>query len=190
MAETMRVGFIGPSQNIDEFRHAASLLGDLESDFIVYLGIDNPQPSADKNKFSPENLAEIALRGNAKKIRAVSAQYRETHLWTRIHRVPPPPAQSIEMVDDRIVVFLYNKAHLDEDDVFNASLVVYGNAPKLLLNKFGHRLFFSPGPLSLGRIGLLSTQDDGPCTLQALDMNARVINSETLQGRVAKISVS
>ena len=187
----MRVGFVGPSPSTKEFSEAAELLlSKLEVDYIVYLGIDDPSDMNQDPPLTLDEIAAIAKIGSAEEIRVVSAQYKERKRRNRIHRIPDPPARSIEMVDDRIVLFLYNKAHLDEDDVFNATLIVYGNAPKLLLNKFGHRIFFCPGPLSKGHVGLLSTEEDGPCTLQVLDMNANVLMSETLQGRVAKMSVS
>jgi len=43
-----------------------------------------------------------------------------------VRRLPPPPARAIEMIDDRVVLLVHDKAVLDEEDIANAHLIVYG----------------------------------------------------------------
>ena len=66
----------------------------------------------------------------------------------------------MEMLDDRIVLIVRNKSTIGEEDVINSNVVVYGDAKALMFKRFGHRCFFSPGPLDLGHVGLLDDRSE------------------------------
>src|SRR5262249_6252083 len=59
--------------------------------------------------------------------------------------LPPPPSRAVEMLDDRIVLMVYDKAVLDEEDVANATAIVWGNAQEAQLRPIGPRGFVTPG---------------------------------------------
>ena len=188
----MRLGVVGPSQDPTEFGLAIDLLlGRFEADVVIYVGQESPVTTLDLNDDDVlKKVSDIALQGDASAIRQIAKEFKRSQNLARVQRLPKAPARALEMIDDRIVIFVYNKADLDEDDVFNSNLVVYGSAEHHELHRFGPRLFFSPGPLAGGRLGLISTPGDGRCTLELLDMDGQVHMTETVQGRAAKMSVS
>jgi hypothetical protein len=59
-----------------------------------------------------------------------------------------------------VVVFVYDKGMLDEDDIAAAQLLVFGKAREPLIRRVGARVFLAPGPIGCltGGAALL---DDG-----------------------------
>ncbi len=112
-------------------------------------------------------------------------------ILAKLRVVPRPPARSVEMVADRVVLVVHRKSDINEEDLINASVVVYGNGPELQFKRFGPRCFFSPGPLEQGKIGLLEeSSDDGGVVLQAFELDGTMLWSEPVHGRGAKVMVS
>jgi hypothetical protein len=62
--------------------------------------------------------------------------------------LPPPPSRAVEMFDDRVVLMVYDKGVLDEDDVANATAIVWGNAVDAVLKPIGPRAFLTPGAVT------------------------------------------
>ena len=56
-----------------------------------------------------------------------------------------PPARAVEMFHDRVVLMVFDKSVLDEDDVANATVIVWGHAPEAQLKPIGPRAFLTPG---------------------------------------------
>jgi hypothetical protein len=49
------------------------------------------------------------------------------------------------MFDDRVVLMVYDKGVLDEEDVANATAIVWGNSQEPQLKAIGPRAFLAPG---------------------------------------------
>jgi hypothetical protein len=94
------------------------------------------------------------------------------------------------MLGDRIVLLVHDKAHLDEDDIANANLVVYGRSPAADLKRFGHRYFFTPGPMREGRIGVVDLEDDGRIAVSLYDPGGVPHLREILERRTGKVVVA
>lgn len=199
----MRIGFIGPLHDADvqTLRDAAEfLLGDVEVDQAIYLGEDgaaDAMADAWVRELEGEGegdflarAASVAREGTADDILAFLAADHQVERLGRLRTLPPPPARAVEMVEDRIVLAVHDKAILDEEDIANASVIVYGHGPKLLLKRFGPRYFLTPGPLSEGAIVLLDADEEGKIVAAAYQTTGAPVWQEVLQGKKSKVSVS
>ena len=75
--------------------------------------------------------------------------------------MPKPALRTIEMVGDRVSVLIYDKAQLDEEDIFPAALLVYGKGDACFAKRIGTRWFLSPGKLcASGGICVIEEHDD------------------------------
>lgn len=74
--------------------------------------------------------------------------------------LPSGQSRTIEILDGRVVLFVYDKAMLDEEDISAAQLLVFGRAREPLIKRVGARVFMTPGPIGCptGGAALL---DDG-----------------------------
>ena len=188
----MRLGLLGPAEgNVVGLGRAAELLVDvLKVDRAVYLGNDDGLDAAvaalaqrllegdpsDDAVWS--RAARVALRGSPAEIDAFVAKERARQRLRVLEALPKKGgARTIEMIGDRVAVLLYDKASLDEEDIFAATLLVYGKSPEPLVKKVGNRWFLSPGTIGApgGGIGVLDDggeeiiasvyATDGTCTL-------------------------
>lgn len=196
----MKIGLLGPTDDDDTLREAASfLLGDADADQVVFLG-DGLFLEAALARWA----AELGLEGGAtfldRALRAALAdepraieQFLAEDAGARrivdVRRLPDPPARAVELLDDRIVLFVHDKAVLDEEDIANANLIVYGVAPESQLRKFGRRAFFTPGPLSAGRVGLIESGPEG-FTLSVYDVSGMPVLREALATATTRVMVS
>ena len=94
------------------------------------------------------------------------------------------------MIDDRIVLVVHDKSVLDEEDIANASLVVYGQSKEILLKRFGPRYFFTPGPLRAQKVGVIEREDDGRLAVAAFAPSGTPLWREVLAGKGVKVTVS
>jgi hypothetical protein len=175
----MRIGLIGPAEgNVELLREAAEfLLGDCEVDEAVYLGVDDTVEEvvegwarevmagpASEDAFLSQ-ACDLAIRGEARAIDELLERDRELSRLSALRCLPPPPARAVEVFDDKVVLFVYDKSTLDEDDIANASLVVYGKGRQMALHRFGPRAFYTPGPLRSGCVALIEREPDGSLAL-------------------------
>ncbi|MFW6050993.1 MAG: hypothetical protein ACODAU_07455 [Myxococcota bacterium] len=199
----MRIGVIGPADgHLDVLREAAEfLLGDAGVDQAIYLGMDDAVDQVvqrwsaevmggDGEDAFLDRAAQLALKGTAEDIDALIDADDRRHRLGSLRRLPPPPARAIEMVEDRIVVVVHDKGVLDEEDIANAHVIIYGKSAEPLLKRFGPRCFFTPGPLSDRKVGILEVERDGRTRIGLFEPNGNPVWRETLQGRGAKIMVS
>jgi hypothetical protein len=173
----MRIGLLGPADgNLTLLREAAEfLLRDCGVDQAVYLGADDDavervverwaqqvmgKSSAGEDAFLDEAV-ELAVRGDGASIRALLSRDAQVRRLSALRCLPPPPARAVEVFDDKVVLFVHDKSLLDEEDIANAFLVVYGRGKACALNRFGPRTFFTPGPLKAGRVAILEPAPDG-----------------------------
>ena len=97
---------------------------------------------------------------------------------------------AVEVCDEKVVLFVHDKAHLDEEDIANAFLVVYGRSKALALNRFGPRSFFTPGPLSGKRVAVLEREPDGTLALAMFNPETgEPAGHETLVTRRSRVVV-
>ncbi|MGO8996942.1 MAG: hypothetical protein ACLQVI_26810 [Polyangiaceae bacterium] len=171
----MRLGLLGPAEgNVEGLGRAAELLvNTMRVDRAVYLGNDGAldgavaawahrivegEPSDDA---AWSRAARVAVKGSPAEIDAFVRQERARQRLRILEALAPGgDARTIEMIGDRVAVLLYDKASLDEEDIFAASLLVYGKSPEPLVKKVGNRWFLTPGSIGApgGGIGVL---DDG-----------------------------
>lgn len=212
----MRIGLVGPADvdgaasadasGAQTYAHAAFreavlfLLGDAEADQVVYLGEGAHAERAlaawahelggdDAEECFFRQAAELASSGTADAIEALLARDAELARLRAVRKLPPPPARAVEMLDDRVVLFVHDKAILDEEDIANAHLVVYGRASQAELRRFGRRAFFTPGPLRQGRVGVLEASEEG-VTIALYDTSGAPLWREALAPRATKVTVS
>jgi hypothetical protein len=201
---SVRIGVVGPAaDDVDGLRSAASrLLQDVGADQVIYLGVDDAMDrvvgdwavevmgSKDAAAAFLERAARLALQGTPDAIRSLLEADARLQRLRALRRLPPPPARAVEMIEDRIVIAVHDKAILDEEDIANAHVIVYGKGSKPLIKKFGPRCFFTPGPLSEGHVGVIEVERDGRMAIQLCDVSGKQVWKEHLQGRGPKIMVS
>jgi hypothetical protein len=197
----MRMGFIGPaSEDVSTFeRKVEHLLGELGCARVHYVGDGDVLDAAARARADELGLGDPAgYEGTAFELSRVGdADAIERFLGARAalarldacRALPPPPARTVEMLEDRILVMVFDKAVLDEEDIANADVVVYGRSSAPLLRKIGPRLFFSPGPAALGH-GVATVDESGTVTLTSYGADDGVLAREILGPRGARFSVS
>ncbi len=77
--------------------------------------------------------------------------------------MPSRQSRTIEILDGRVVLFVYDKAILDEEDISAAQLLVFGKAREPVIRRVGARVFLAPGPIGCptGGSALLDDGADG-----------------------------
>lgn len=197
----MRIGLIGPAHDLAVLREAAEfLLGDAEVDQAIYLGEDDAaremarawaaELRGDDNRPFLEVAVDVAASGTSDAIEALLDIDEQVTRLDAIRTLPPAPARAVEMIGDRIVLVIHDKKVLDEEDIANAAVIVYGRSQEMLLKRFGPRYFFTPGPLEQGRVGLIDLEEDGRIAVAAYAPSGEPLWREVLQGRKGKVSVS
>lgn len=171
----MRLGLVGPAEGDTELLREAVefLLGDCGVDEAIYLGPDDTARrvveawaeqlmggDASEDAFLRE-AARLAASGSPEQLEALLARDAEVQRLSSFRCLPPSPARAVEICDDKLVLLVYDKAQLDEDDIANSFLVVYGRSKSWAVNRFGPRTFFTPGPLKEGRVAVLERENDG-----------------------------
>jgi len=200
----MRLGFIGPADTDSAALEAAAklLIIEYEVDQVVYLGEDQAlqdfvathAPSGDREEDAAlleQRVARVAATGSPTDIGDLVRRLRSERYLEKLRVAPSPPTRLMEMLDDRIVLIVRLKASIGEEDVVNSNVVIYGDARELMFKRFGPRCFFSPGPLEGGLLGILDDESEaGGVELKAVDVDGKVIWTEPIQGRGAKVMVA
>jgi hypothetical protein len=154
----MRLGFIGPCRgDLAALRELAELLlFDLDVARAIYLGADDaldraargwPErlgAPADEAAFLTE-AAVLAPEAPAEILEALLERDQKLRRLGDLAALPPPPSRAVEMFDDRVVLMVFEKGVLDEEDVANATTIVWGNSQEAVLKAIGPRVFLTPG---------------------------------------------
>ncbi len=170
----MRIGFLGPCLDLTRLERAADfLLVSEKASRVIYLGDDGAldrcvaswatrlvgDDPTDEGAW--RRAADVALWGGPEKIDAYVDGERKRLSLRSLMSLPERVLRTVEMIGDRVAVITFDKASLDEEDIFAARLVIYGKSPSALVKAIGSRTFLTPGPLGeTGGIMLLAEGDD------------------------------
>ena len=196
----MRIGLVGPGADApNELERALSmLLEDASVRHVLYLGDDDAVDPLIA-KWSGRGLDEdallsqaaaLAVNGSPDEIAALLEADRAARRPLAVRKLPPLPSRAIEMLDRFIVLGVFDKAVLDEDDIASSHIVVYGKSDGPSLRRFGPRSFFTPGPVRGGHVGMLELEPSGHCEVSVARLSGNVILRERLPAPSAKVVVS
>lgn len=200
----MRVGLLGPADGDEEaLRDAIEfLLGDVDVDQAIYLGGDDGIVDAVVDGWARElfgdapaedvfleRAVEAARAGTPAEIRRLLDDERRHRKLARVHKLPPPPARAIEMIAECILIAVHDKKVLDEEDVVNAQLIVYGRSEEAELRRFGSRYFLTPGPLRDGRVVVLEVEPDTSITIALFETSGLPVWRETMARSTSKLHI-
>lgn len=189
----MKLGFVGPANGDAKLLREALefLVSDVAVDQAVYLGLDEvvdevvsgwASEIGGKEAFL-DRVVALAQGGSAKEIDEVLARDAAVTRLDCVRRLPPSPARAVEMIEDRIVTIVYDKGVLDEEDIANSTLLVYGKSKEAALRRFGARYFFTPGPLAGGKIGIVEAEKEGFVVVALFAPSGAPLWREALQSR-------
>ncbi len=200
MTREASIGWIGPTEDSGALRHACQLLLDSGVDQVIYLG-QGAQLQALTQQWAVElgganqpflsRVVDVAERGSPAEIAQLLQSDLALRSLTRLRTLPPPPTRAIEMLSGRIVMAVHDKKVLDEEDIANASIIVFGESTAWLFKRFGPRYFLTPGPLKAGRIAVLEDDGDSHVALVALDANSgEELERQVLHGASSRMTVT
>src|SRR4029079_13686087 len=69
--------------------------------------------------------------------------------------LPAATSRTVEILEGRVAVLLYDKALLDEEDIMPASFLIFGKSRDPIVRQVGSRTFISTGELGTGAAELV-----------------------------------
>jgi hypothetical protein len=199
----VRLGLLGPANGdlASLARTAEFLLNGAKVARAIYLGADDALedtvavwaeslvgPDASDDGVWERALAVVT--GGAEQIDRFLRAERARLRLKSLERLPPQELRTVEMFGDRVAVLIHDKALLDEEDIYSASLLIYGTGETPLVKRIGPRWFLTPGPI--GEMGGAIVLDDSTEELVAsvYDAEGSLACTEVLHlARPAKVSV-
>ena len=192
----MRLGLLGPSQGNSATlgRAAEFVLNVARVDRAVYLGDDGAMDSTvttwatrlvgadptDNGTFT--RAAALALEGDSAQIDRFLVSERARLRLRALESLPRGEGRTIEMVGDRVAVLIHDKAHLDEEDIASANLLVYGKSDEPIVRKIGARWFISPGVMGCPHGGVAVIEDtDDAVVAEIFDDRGQRTRTESLE---------
>ena len=189
----MRLGILGPAQgDLPALARGAQHLMDLaQAERVIYVGNDdaldrvvaswargivgaNPSDAA-----LFDRAAERCARGSADDIDEFVAKERALRRL-RVLTSVPPGQRSIEILDRHVILFVYDKATLDTEDIGAAHLLVFGRSSEPLVKRVGSRTFVAPGPVTSPNGGVLVLEDAGGAVqIELRRADGEVVSTET-----------
>jgi hypothetical protein len=173
----MRLGILGPAHDdmIGLARAAQFLLDEAHAEKVIYLSDDGALERVVVSwarEIVGSNPSGQALfqRAAARCARAapgdIDAFVDGERARLRLNvfvSLPSGQRRTIEILDGRVVLFVHDKATLDEEDIAAAQLLVFGKAREPIIKRVGTRVFMSPGPIGspTGGAALLDDGADG-----------------------------
>src|SRR5262245_52133015 len=144
----MRIGLLGPAEgNETALRDAVEfLLGDAGVEQAIYLGEDEATIGRVITEWARDTFGEgedafleravqLAIAGTPEQIAELLGAETSLRHLSAIRMLPPSPARAVEMMGDRIILAVHDKSVLDEEDIANASLIVYGKSAEAQLKR-------------------------------------------------------
>ncbi|MDP9034551.1 MAG: hypothetical protein M3O50_07065 [Myxococcota bacterium] len=201
----MRLGLLGPADGdlAALARSAEFLLNGARVTRGIYLGADEALEETvalwAESLVGPDATDEgiwgraldAAGSGSAEKIDAFLRGERARSRLKALECLPPAELRSVEMFGDRVAVLIYEKALLDEEDIFSATFLVYGKSDGPLVKRIGPRWFITPGPIGCAEGGSLVLDDSGEQVIATVyDGDGRETRTEILTApRTTRVSV-
>jgi hypothetical protein len=191
----MKLGLMGPADgDVRALGAAAELLvGVLKVDRAIYLGRDDALERTidawtkrlvgdDPTEVAMwRRAAELAVVGSPAEIDGFVHKERARHALHVFESIPSGEARTIEIVGDRVAVLVYEKALLDEEDIFAANLIVYGKSDEPVVRRIGARWFITPGKLGSPGGGTCVLDDGGDdVSLTLYDTSGKACHHEAL----------
>jgi hypothetical protein len=191
----MKLGLIGPAEgDVDGLRRAAELLVDVgKVDRAIYLGQDDTLERAigawakgivgdDPTESGMwRRASELAVVGTPAEIDAFVETERSRIALRVFESIPGGESRTIEIIGDRVAVLVYEKALLDEEDIFAANLILYGKSDEPVVRRIGARWFVTPGRLGATGGGSCVLDDGGDdVTLTIYDRAGKACHHEAL----------
>ncbi|MFT3766121.1 MAG: hypothetical protein QM820_11485 [Minicystis sp.] len=170
----MRLGILGPANDdmIGLARAAQFLLDEAHAEKVIYLSDDGAMErvvvSWARELVGPNPSGEALFKRAAARCAKASPVEIDNFVESERARVrlgvfyslPSGESRTIEILDGRVVVFVYDKATLDEEDIAAAQVLVYGKSKEPLIKRVGARVFVTPGPIG-SPSGGAAVLDDG-----------------------------
>jgi hypothetical protein len=201
----MRLGILGPAHGelAALARAAQQLVDEAKADRVLYLSDDDALDlvvaswarelvgSDPSEKVLYERAAARCTTATPEQIDQFVAYERARHRLKIFSSLPSSPCRTIEILDGRVVLFVLDKASLDEEDIAAASLLVFGKSATPLIRKVGTRTFLSPGPIQAPDGGRAILDDSGGgVRIQILDAAGKVRLEDVFSaGRAGKMRV-
>lgn len=187
----MRLGLLGPADgDLAALRRTAQhLLEEQAIDRAVYLGKDRAlddvvaEWASDLVGADPTDdalwhrAAQTCASAPSDQIREFLKAESSRQRLARFEVLPGVGSRSVELLNGKVVVLIYDKAHLDEEDIVAASLLVFGKSSSLILKQVGPRWFISPG--THGAL-VLEDLDDG-IQLTGYDRELKQVEAMSLE---------
>lgn len=172
----MRIGFLGPCGDLARLERVADfLLSAAGASRVIYLGDDGAldrcvegwakrlvgDDPTDEGAW--KRAADIALTGSPEAIDAFVEGEKKRLSLRALMSLPERALRTVEMIGGRVAVITFDKGTLDEEDIYSASLVVFGKSDAALVRTIGARTFLTPGPVGSpgGGAMLLEESDSG-----------------------------
>ncbi len=189
----MRLGLLGPASDQKEVLADAArkMQKDLCADRVLYLGSDRmldmvvggwaeelvgPRAS---DLTLMERATAKCLDATPQEIDAFLEAERARSELRLFQSLAGERTRSVELIGGKVAVMLYDKAHLEEEDILPATLLIFGKSREPLIKLIGRRWFLSPG--SFPHHGMMII-DDADEKLRAFvyDSECREIESREL----------
>ncbi|MFO0759143.1 MAG: hypothetical protein U0359_21805 [Byssovorax sp.] len=194
----MRLGILGPANGdlLGLARAAQFLVDEAGAEKVVYVAGDGALERVVigwAREIVGTNPSEEALfiraaarcaRGSPEEIdRFVEGERARLRLKVYVS-LPDERSRTIELLDGRVTLFVYDKAALDEEDISAASILVFGKSAEPLIRKVGARIFVAPGAIGAPGGGMATLDDaGGGVKIEVLDAAGRVTAQDSLAAK-------
>ncbi len=200
----MRLGLLGPvGAQPASLESAVRFLGEKEKvDRAIYLGFDGALDAVIERRAkelvgedaSADGLiarsAERCSHATPAEIDAFVRAEKARNELKVFESLAGDDTRAVELLDGRVVVMIYDKALLDEEDILPATLLVFGKSKGPIVKQIGTRWFLSPGTFDRGGIMVLEDVEDG-IAMRIFDAKCEELRSEKLVvSRAAKMRVA
>ncbi|UQA54953.1 hypothetical protein [Polyangium aurulentum] len=194
----MRVGILGPAKGdlAGLARAARMLLDDAQVDKVIYLADDGALDAVVRTwarTMVGGNPSEEALfmraaarcaEASPEAIDAFVTRERARERLRVLTSLPEGSRRTIEFLDNRVILFVYDRAILDEEDIVAASVLVFGRSVDPQMKRIGSRVFVAPGRIGWpgAGCGVLDDEGGGGLRIEIRGIDGAVTVQETMGG--------
>jgi hypothetical protein len=194
----MRLGILGPAKGdlAGLARAARMLLDDAQVDKVIYLADDGALDAVVRTwarGMVGGNPSEDALfmraaarcaQATPEAIDAFVTRERARERLRALTSLPEGARRTIEFLDNRVILFVYDRAILDEEDITAASVLVFGRSVDPQMKRIGSRLFVAPGRIGWpgAGCGVLDDEAGGGLRIEIRGGDGAVTVQETIGG--------